>query len=158
MRTSTRFPTAVHTLMMITAFTDQRKVNSDFISESTGVNPVIIRNIFSQLKKAGLITVSPGPGGTTLTKKPEQITLWDIFTAVETKKTEDIFRFHGNVSPNCPIGSNVHELLYAHLDDAVEALKRELSSVTIADLIKELKQKVPDLPEHPIECGRKGSL
>ncbi|MCW4030170.1 MAG: Rrf2 family transcriptional regulator [Candidatus Bathyarchaeota archaeon] len=158
MRTSTRFPIAVHTLMIIAAFTNQQKVNSDLISQSTGVNPVIIRNIFTQLKKANLISVSPGPGGTTLTKKPQQITLWDIFTAVETKKTEDIFRFHGNVSPNCPIGSNVHELLYSHLDDAVEALKKELSSVTIADLIKELRQKIPDLPEHSSECGQEGSL
>ena len=145
MRASTRFPLAVHTLMIISAFSNQRKINSDTVSKSTGVNAVVIRNIFAQLKKAGLISLSPGPGGTTLAKKPEQITLLDIFTAVEAEKTEDIFRFHGNPSPHCPIGCNIHELLYAHLDNAVSALKKELSSVTLADLINELHQKVPNL-------------
>ena len=145
MRASTRFPLAVHTLMIISAFSDQRKINSDTVSKSTGVNAVVIRNIFAQLKKAGLISISPGPGGTTLAKKPEQITLLDIFTAVEAEKTEDIFRFHGNPSPHCPIGCNIYELLFTHLDNAVSALKKELSSVTLADLINELHQKVPNL-------------
>jgi Rrf2 family protein len=147
MRASTRFPLAVHTLMIISAFSDQRKVNSNIVSESTGVNAVIIRNIFAQLKKAGLISVSPGPGGATLAKKPTHITLLDIFNAVEAEKTEDIFRFHGNPSPHCPIGSNIYELLHSHLDNAMSALKKELYNVTIADLMNELHRSVPDL--HP---------
>ncbi len=151
MRASTRFPLAVHTLLIISAFSDQRKVNSDIVSESTGVNAVIIRNIFAQLKKAGLIFVSPGPGGTTLAKKPVQINLLDIFNAVEAEKTEDIFRFHRNPSPHCPIGSNIYELLYSHLDKAVLALKKELCSVTIADLMNELHRNVPDL-QPPSKC------
>jgi Rrf2 family protein len=151
MRASTRFPLAVHTLLIISAFSDQRKVNSNIVSESTGVNAVIIRNIFAQLKKAGLISVSPGPGGATLAKKPTQITLLDIFNAVEAEKTEDIFRFHENPSPHCPIGNNIYELLYSHLDNAVSALKKELYSVTIADLMNKLHQSVPDL-QPPSKC------
>lgn len=149
MRVSTRFPIAVHTLLMISAFSGQRKVNSDFVSKSTGINAVIIRNIFTQLKKASLISVSPGPGGTTLAKNPEEISLWDIYAAVETERVEDIFKFHENLSPYCPIGSNIYELLYSHLDDAVKALKEELSGVALADLTNELYQRVPDLPKAP---------
>lgn len=145
MRVSTRFPIAVHALMMISALSGQRKVNSDLVSDSTGVNAVIIRNIFTLLKKAKLISVSPGPGGTTLAKIPEQISLWDIYVAVETEKTEDIFKFHENLSPYCPVSSNIYEILYSHLDDAVTALKEELSGVTLADLIIELHQRVPEL-------------
>ena len=146
MRVSTRFPLAVHTLMIISAFSDKRKINSNEISKSTGVNAVIIRNIFSHLKKANLISISPGPGGTTLAKAPEQITLLDIFVAVETDKTEDIFRIHANPSPLCPVGSTIYELLYSYLDGAVSALKNELSRVTLADLINDLHQKLPNLP------------
>lgn len=149
MRVSTRFPIAVHALMMISVFTDKRKVNSDLISASTGVNAVIIRNIFAQLKKAGILSVSPGPGGATLAKAPEQISLWDIYAAVEAEKTEDIFKFHENMSPHCPVGSHIYGLLYSHLDDAVKALKKELSGVSLADLVNELHQKVPDLPDLP---------
>jgi len=145
MRVSTRFPIAVHAMMMISALSSKRRVNSDFISESTGVNAVIIRNIFSQLKKANLITVSPGPGGTTLSKSPEQISLWDIYAAIESDKTEDIFKFHENPSPHCPIGSNIYELLFSHLDDAVTALKDSLSQVSLAVLLTDLLEKLPYL-------------
>jgi Rrf2 family protein len=154
MRVSTRFPIAIHALMLISAFAGHRKVNSNFVSASTGVNAVVIRNIFIQLKKAGLISVSPGPGGTTLAKLPEQISLWDIYAAVEAERIEDIFKFHENISPYCPIGSNIYELLYSHLDDAVKALKEELSGVTLADLIVELHQRVPDLPMPPEQMDK----
>lgn len=147
MRVSTRFPIAVHALIMITAFSPYRKVNSDFISQSTGINAVIIRNIFTQLKKAGLISVSPGRGGTTPGKAPEQISLWDIYTTVEDERTDEIFKFHDNLSPHCPVGGNIYDLLYSHLDDAVKAMQNELSKVTIADLIAQLYKKVPDLPD-----------
>jgi DNA-binding IscR family transcriptional regulator len=132
-------------MMMISALSTQRRVNSDFVSESTGVNAVIIRNIFSQLKKANLITVSPGPGGTTLSMSPEKISLWDIYAAVESEKTEDIFKFHENPSPYCPVGSNIYDLLFSHLDDAVNGLKDSLSCVTLADLLNELFEKLPNL-------------
>jgi Rrf2 family protein len=145
MRVSTKFPVAVHAMIMIAGLSDKEKVNSDKISESTGVNAVIIRNIFKSLKKSKLILVAPGPGGTTLARPPEDITLLDIFSAVESKETEDIFKFHQNQSEHCPVGSNIYGLLKTHLDDAVDALKSELSKVTLAILLEELFPLLPDL-------------
>lgn len=149
MRISTKFPVAVHTMMIIAALSDKRKINSEIISESTGVNAVIIRNIFMSLKQANLILVSPGPGGTTLARHPDSITLWDIFAAVEPIETEGIFKFHQNASEHCPIGSNIYGLLRNHLDDAVDALKAELSDVTISMLVGELRRLMPELPSLP---------
>ncbi len=149
MRISTKFPVAVHTIMIIAALSDKQKINSDIISESTGVNAVIIRNIFMSLKKANLILVSPGPGGVKLARNPETITLWDIFTAVEFIETEDIFKFHQNPSEHCLIDSNIYGLLKNHLDDAVEAMKIELSNVTISMLVDELRRLMPELPPLP---------
>lgn len=138
MRVSTKFPVAVHAMIMIAGLSDKEKVNSDKISESTGVNAVIIRNIFKSLKNAKLIIVAPGPGGTTLARSPADITLWDILSAVESKETDDIFKFHQNPSDNCPVGSNIYGLLKTHLDDAVHAIKTELSKVTLVMLLEEL--------------------
>lgn len=53
------------------------------------------------------------------------------------------------ICPHYPIGSNIYELLYNHLDDATNALENELSVVTIADLISELFQKIQNLPIPP---------
>lgn len=146
MRISTKFPVAVHTLIMIAALSDKEKVNSDKISGSTGVNAVIIRNIFKSLKQANLILVSPGPGGVTLARNPDEITLWDILTAVEQVETEDIFKFHRNVSEHCPIGGNIYGLLKTHLDDAIDSSKNEFSKVTLSMMLGELYDLMPDLP------------
>lgn len=151
MQTSTKFSVAVHSLMMIAALSDKRKINSDVISESTGINAVIIRNIFKSLKQANMITVSPGPGGTTLARSADRITLWDILTAVEGMGTEDIFKFHPHPSKHCPVGSNVNGLLKKHLDTAVEAMRMELSSVTLAILVEELYDIQPELAQPPAD-------
>lgn len=147
MRISTKFPVAVHAMIMIAGLSKFKKVNSDTISESTGVNAVIIRNIFKSLKEANMIQVSPGPGGTTLARSPDSITLWDIFSAVESGNTDDIFSFHQHPSDTCPIGGSIYGLLKNHLDDAVGALKKELSHVTLAMLLEELFTLLPDLPK-----------
>lgn len=55
------------------------------------MNAVIIRNIFKSLKQSNLILVLPDPGGLTLARNPDEITLWDILTAVEQVEAEDIF-------------------------------------------------------------------
>lgn len=151
MRVSTKFPVAVHSLIMIAALSPRQKVNSDLISESTGVNAVIIRNIFKSLKQANLIAVSPGPGGAMLARAPEDITLWDIFTAVEQMESRDMFKFHQNVSEHCPVGRNIYGILKTHLDDAVDSFKKEFSRVTLSMLLAELFHLMPNVPDKTLE-------
>ena len=157
MRISTKFPVAVHALIMIAALSEKQKINSDKISDSTGVNAVIIRNIFALLKQAGIILVSPGPGGTTLARSPDEITLWDILTAVEPVQTEDIFKFHQNPSEHCPFGSSIYGLLKTHLDDTVDSMKEELTNVTLSMLLNELYELMPFLRGSPNQ-GEKESI
>lgn len=96
-----------------------------------------------------MIQTSPGPGGTTLAQSPDSISLWDIFMAVESGNTNDIFAFHRHPSETCPVGSSIFELLQNHLDDAVGALKKELSNVTLSMMLDELFSLKPDLPPMP---------
>ena len=144
MRVSTKFSVAVHTVLIIAMFSDKKKISSDKISLSTGVNAVIIRNIFKSLKKSGIIAVAPGPGGAKLARKADSITLWDIFTSIEAMDTEDIFKFNEHVSKYCPVGRNNNGILKTHLNDAVEAMKRELSKVTVFMIIEELQSCMPN--------------
>lgn len=137
MRVSTQFPIAVHIMLMVAGFPDQ-KMTSEVVSESAGTNPVIIRNIFSKLNAAGLLDTKSGRGKTTVARPAEEITLWDIYTAVESDETDEVFKLHQNTSETCVVGSNIHELLMPHLDEAVNAVKAVFSKVTLADLIQEL--------------------
>lgn len=83
MRVSSRFPIAVHTMLCIAHFEQSEKVTSAFIAGSVNVNPVIIRTVIRQLKDAGLVTVDAGVGGAHIAKPLRDITLLDIYVAVE---------------------------------------------------------------------------
>ena len=145
MRVSTRFPIAVHVLLAIAAFQDKHKVTSDLLAESTGVNAVIIRNIFSKLKKANLIHVAPGPSGAKLVMNPENISLYDIYIAVEDDSSANVLGMHQKISNHCPVGRNIASLLTGHFLTAVTAMNNELSSVSLLDLLLELEEIEPDL-------------
>jgi len=133
MRFSSRLPVATHILLCIALLGHEHKTTSTFLAGSVGVNPVIVRNVLGQLKAAGIVTVEPGVGGASLARAPEQITLLDVFHAVEER--ESLFRFHDNPNPECPVGRNVHAVLgksLAAVDDAMEA---QLATTTLADLM-----------------------
>ena len=81
MQISSRFTMAIHMFACIDTFSNQ-KMTSDFMAESIGTNPVIIRKILQQLKAAGLVEVARGTGGVKVTKPLDQITFLDVYRAV----------------------------------------------------------------------------
>ena len=56
MQISTKFTIAIHVLTAVRYFSGSYKVTSDFLAGSVN-NPVIIRNIMSQLREAGIIDI-----------------------------------------------------------------------------------------------------
>ena len=54
----------------------------------------------------------------------------------------DLFHFHENPNPECPVGRNIHGVLDSHLADAQAAMENELKKVTLADLTKQLDAKI----------------
>ena len=95
---------AIHSLAIISAFQDHMKVTSEKIANSTGMNPVTIRNVFRFLKAAKLIHIKPGSGGLTLALTPDKITLLDIYDADEADPLTDIFNLSQTGAPSCPVG------------------------------------------------------
>ncbi len=137
MQFSSRLPIAVHTLLVTEFFKDQFKITSDFIAGSVGVNPVIIRNILIQLKNADLIEVAAGVGGAKLKKSPEEISLLDIFNAVEVN--EKLFHIHEHPNFNCPVGKNIQSILNKNLDNVKKTAERELDKITLQSLLNNLR-------------------
>lgn len=136
MQFSSRLPVAVHILLAIVEFEGKEKTTSTFLAGSVNINPVIIRNTLGQLKTAGLVTVKAGEGGASLAKDPKDITLMDIFNAVE--KEEALFHFHENPNPECPVGKNVHAVLDCRLAAIQETMQRQMKSITLQDLINDM--------------------
>lgn len=136
MKASSNYTVSIQMLLLILIAKDQ-KMTSEIISQSTGANPVLIRQLYKKLKEADIIEVSPGHGVTTLARDPNAISLWDIYAAVEKHDIDDLFKFHPKISEGCQIGRFFKEILVPHLEDARSAMTRELSSVSLAQLAEE---------------------
>ena len=134
MQISSRFTIAVHILICIETFKDDYKITSDFLASSVNVNPVVIRRLLQQLKKADIINVKRGSGGAYIEKPLDEITLLDVYNAVECIDNGNLFHFHENPNSRCPVGSNIHAVLDKRLDSIQQAMEREMSSVTLQDI------------------------
>jgi DNA-binding IscR family transcriptional regulator len=132
---SSRFSIAVHIISLVSVMPS---LTGDVIAGSVNTNPAIIRKIMGQLKKAGLITVRAGTGGATLRVDAAQITLLDIYRAVEVVDHNELFNFHEHPNPDCPVGANIETALRATMVTAQLALERELAEVTVQQLARQL--------------------
>lgn len=134
MQISSRFTLAIHIFTCIDTFENEYKITSDFLAGSTNVNPVIIRKILGQLKKAGLVDVARGTGGTTISKPLNEITFLDVYRAVDCVEHGDLFHFHENPNTDCPVGRNIHHILDDKLLRVQSAMEKELASITLEEL------------------------
>ena len=134
MQISSRFTVALHIFTCVEVFKDEYKVTSDFLAGSINTNPVIIRKILTQLKNAGLIEVAKGTGGITITKPLTAITFYDVYEAIEPVENGDLFRFHENPNPECPVGRNIHALRDRKLQAIQSAMEDEMKRYTVEDL------------------------
>ncbi len=140
MQISTKFTIAVHLLTAARYFENERKITSQFLASSIGSNPVIIRNIMLQLQEAGIIDVKRGPGGITLRRPLSEITYLDVYKAVETGSREDLFRFHENPNPKCPVGRQIHQALDSSLETIQADFEKDLASHTVQEVYDRIRQ------------------
>jgi Rrf2 family protein len=140
MQITSKFTAAVHILACIDIFGGQMRVTSDFLSGSTGVNAVIVRNVLGQLRNAGIVETRQGSGGAHLAKALDEITLYDIYKAVDCVDDEGLFHFHENPNPECPVGRSVHPVLGEQLAGVQSAMERHLESITLKDLMSGISE------------------
>ena len=142
MQITSKFTAAVHILACIDIFDGQMRVTSDFLSGSTGVNAVIVRNVLGQLRNAGIVETRQGSGGAHLAKALDEITLYDIYEAVDCVDDEGLFHFHENPNADCPVGRNIHKAMDGRLEAAQAALENELKSTTLAQVVADTRKEI----------------
>lgn len=140
MQISSRFTIAVHVFICIDTFEKEHKITSEFLASSVNVNPVIIRKLIQQLKAAGLVNVARGSGGASIAKPLNQISFLDIYRAVECIENDTLFHFHENPNVDCPVGRNIHFILDDKLERVQNAMERELESITLEDVKKDVER------------------
>lgn len=137
MQLSMKCSIAVHCLIFIHEVDGMTKVTSELLSKSTGCNPVIIRNILSALKKAGLITVARGTGGTKLCCPPEEITLYEIYHALEPDGLNSLIGIHPCDGRPCPVAKNIRAVLDSPYHKIEDAIRNTMEQITLAEMLED---------------------
>ncbi|NRN27068.1 Rrf2 family transcriptional regulator [Photorhabdus heterorhabditis] len=149
MPTSTRFAVAIHILTDIALYHGQA-VRSEDIARSVNTNPTVVRRLLGILADAGLTYSQMGQGGGALLARPsEQISLLDIYRAVEDPLYFTLHRSKPN--PKCYIGHNITPVLENEFSRITCVLETALAETTIADMANRVEDcagfpfKPPDL-------------
>jgi Rrf2 family protein len=137
MSTSSRFAVAVHVLTLM-AWSDEESLKSDQMAVSVNTNPVVIRRMLCELAEDKLVVSHTGAtGGSRLARNPEQITLLDVYRAVEST---DVFSLHPKrPSQRCPVGSTIGTVLKDVRTEIDSAIEHVLDRITIGDVLMRLE-------------------
>jgi len=139
---TSRFTLAAHILGML-AWCERSRgpVTSEEMARSINTNPVVVRRVLSDLRRAGLVDTKRGVGGgVTLARSADTITLKDAYEAIE--EGEELFGRHpSGPNPCCQIGPLVAELMEEVYGRAERALKESLETMTIASMSSELEMR-----------------
>ena len=136
---------ASHVMAVLCHKVNQGAVTSDELAEGFGTNPVVIRRIISLLKEASLVESKAGVGGgSVLLKSPHEITMLDIYNAINLEnKTNIVF---AKYSSRCEVGLSLAPIISDLLDeisaDAKKVLLKSLKKITLFQFTKKVSRKL----------------
>lgn len=129
----TKFSSAIHTLMLIAE--SKSPLTSEQIANSVGTNASYIRKVIGLLKKQGMIESHRGISGFVLKPKPKELTLLQIYQAVNDRKRPRLFDLHQNPNVQCVVGRYIRPVLTDMFAEIENAFAHTLAGKTLADCI-----------------------
>ncbi|PSM18499.1 MULTISPECIES: Rrf2 family transcriptional regulator [Nitratireductor] len=143
MKRDTRLSAMLHLLLHM-ADTDRPLRSADLARFMHG-NAAAVRRTMAGLRKAGIVVSEKGHGGGwQLARAIEAVTLADIHRALGAP---DFFAFGNRTSqPRCSIEQAVNAALEDTLSDAEQRILERLSSVTLADVFADFRNRFDRYP------------
>jgi len=132
-----QFTFAVHILTML-AFARDKIVDSQTLAASVNTNPVVVRRLLLALRRARLIETHAGKhGGAKLRKKPGQITLLDVYDAIEPRPV--IAVNERKAFKHCAVSCNMKRIMSRVAGSADEAVRKHLAAITLTEVVRQIR-------------------
>lgn len=131
MKRNSRLSLALHTLSHMAGDPERIRTSAD-IAEHAGTNPVVVRRVLGRLREAGLLISEKGhAGGWRLARAPEEITLADVYLALEESlvATEEV-----DTTPECSVEHALHKRVSGVLKDIEQSLVQKLGETSLSEV------------------------
>lgn len=126
--------------MACLAYRGGREVTSGLLAKSVNTSPSFVRRVLAKLSKEGLVATATGKAGACwLVKEAEDISLLDIYEAVEVPKA---FAIHGyREQKACVVSCQIKGALEAALSQTQKAMEASLARISLAQMVAQLGKK-----------------
>ena len=142
MKYSTKLSDAVH-IMVFIELSEQIKLTSTEIAVSIQTNPAYVRQLMAKLKAAGLIQSRQGQAKPCLGRRPEEITLLNVYRAVEG--TKPLLHLDTHTNPECHVGVYIQYALQDYYDEIQQEAEKRMNEIHLSDVIRTFREKYEKL-------------
>ena len=139
MKYPTKLSDAVHILAFI-ALPPNCSLTSEKIAESVQTNAGYVRQLMSALRRGGLLLSVKGHPRPSLAKTPGQITLLDVYRAVEGGKP--LLHQDTHTNPACGVGMNIQLVLRDCYDLVQQQAEEAMRSITLQEILDRYTEKL----------------
>ena len=138
MKYSTKLSDAIHILVLIATNTGATITSAD-IAYSIHTNPGFIRQIMMTLRKGDILAPSVGRAKPILARAPKEITLCEIYKAVEGEKP--LLHLDTHTNPACGVGVNIQYAIQDYYTEVQYAAESKMKEITLQDIIDSYQKK-----------------
>lgn len=142
MKYSTKLSDTLHILAFLCLGTSQR-LTSAKIAVSVKTNPAYIRQLMAALKNAGIISNTQGQANASLTRAADQVTMLDIYRAVEGDKP--LLHLDVDTNPECGVGIHIQLAIADFYREIQDVAEQKMQEITLQDIIEQYYQKLDRL-------------
>lgn len=139
MKYSHRLSDAVHILTYLEVYQGQPASSQD-IAASVDANPSIIRRMIAKLAKAGILKPRSGNEAPKLTRSAAQISLLEIYRAVE--ENQHLLHVDEQTNQQCPVGGNIQPVLTQAFARVQKAAEAELACISLQSIVDGVKARI----------------
>jgi Rrf2 family protein len=139
MAVNTQFSIAVH-IMVALAYAGDQNVTSSHLAMSVNTSPSFVRRILAKLSKVHLVETATGKAGSCwLAKDPTDISLRDIYEAVEAPR---VFSIHTYTEQRaCAVSCHIKSALQRVLEKTQHSMEANLAEISLGEIVASVAKK-----------------